>query len=204
MRSLHRLSPVLVICTVFMLGMFAGCGSSDDPVVVTPPVVETPNGGYFEVFADMGGADCNLQDPGTGTVSYYILHMGTEGATAAEFEVEFVGFSPVVGMTSPFQTAIINQQAGTFTLAYGACMPSPVHVATLTFSGSRVAAPACASVRIVPDPISGRIGVVDCDQNYLEATSLVSHFNNDGNCPCAGMNSPASQDWPKIKNIFQD
>ncbi|MBI4720438.1 MAG: hypothetical protein HY770_04295 [Chitinivibrionia bacterium] len=201
MRSLRHLRPVLVICTVVMLGMFAGCGNNDDPVIVNPPAV--PSGGYFAVYADMGGSDCNLQDPGTGIVTYYVVHMGMEGATAAEFEVQFDGFTgTMTGMTSPFQTAMIDPQEGSFTLAYGACTPLPAHVATLRFN-STSATPACATARIVPHPVSGRIGVVDCSQNYLDATGKVSYFNNDGNCPCSVPSVPGS-DWTKIRNIREE
>jgi hypothetical protein len=203
MSSLHRLSPVLVICMVFMLGMFVGCGNSDNPVSTNPPEPQLPTGGYFGVYADVGGTDCNLQDPGTGIVTYYIVHMGMQGATAAEFEVQFNGFTgTLVGATSPFQTAMIDPQEGSFTIAYGACLPSPAHVATLRFN-STSASPACASVSIVPHPISGRIGVVDCNQNYIDATGKTSYFNNDGTCPCSVPTIPGS-DWTKIRTIFEE
>lgn len=201
MRSLLRLSPILVIC--LMLGVFMGCGSDSDPVVVDPPVVEPelPSGGTFGVFADVNGHDCNLQDPGTGIVTYYIVHTGTEGATAAEFQIEFTGFTgTMLSASSPFPTTIGDPMNG-MSLAYGACMPGPAHVATVRFT-STSASPACASVTVVPHPISGQIGVVDCDGNLLVGTGKVSYFNNDGNCPCSFSSTPGGGNETKIKNIY--
>lgn len=201
MRSLLRLSPVLVIC--LMLGVFMGCGSDSDPVDVNPPVEpDLPSGGTFGVFADVGGSDCNLQDPGSGIVTYYIVHMNTQGATAAEFQVEMNGFTgTMLSASSPFETVIGNPMTG-ISLAYGACLPGPTVVATMRFT-STSASPACASVTVVPHPISGQIGVVDCDGNLLVGTGKTSYFNNDGSCPCSIPSTPGT-DMGKVRDIHSE
>jgi hypothetical protein len=185
-----------------MLGIFMGCGNDSDPVVITPVEPALPTGGTFGVYTDVGGTDCNLQDPGTGVVTYYIVHMGTEGATAAEFQVEFNGFTgTMLSASSPFQTVIGDPMTG-MSLAYGACLPGPALVATVRFT-STSASPACASVTVVPHPISGQIGVVDCDGRLLVGNGKTSYFNNDGSCPCSIPSTPGT-DQGKIKNIYSD
>jgi len=206
MRSLRHLYPVLFISMVFMLSIFTGCKEDVSPVQSNnnnPPEEEQlPPLGTIGVYADQNGTDCNLQDSG-GLMTFYIVHKGMNGATAAQFKIETNNFNGTyLSMSSPFETVIGDPMNGV-SIGYGACLPGPAHIMTLNFQ-STTPSPACASISIVPHPDFDGIYVVDCDINLHPAQGMVSYINNDGSCPCGPVQSDGSSTWSKIRDFKMD
>jgi hypothetical protein len=201
MRSLRHLYPVILIILVLMLSIFTGC-NSNDPVASNnnPPEEPTPLGS-LGVFADQYGSSCNLQAPG-GQVTYYVVHMGMDGATASEFKVEVPSGMTYSYNSSPFELVIGNDPTvDGVSIAYGACLASPVYVMALHFT-SATPMPACTPIRIVAHPVADAIGAVDCSQNTLPVIGDVTYINSDGSCPCFQSQTPQGGEWQKIRGRF--
>ena len=161
-------------------------------------------GGSIGVFSDTGGASCNLTDAAAGLLSFYVVHVLTPGATAAQFMAPMpacmVGAS-YLSDTGIFPVTIGNSQGGV-AIGYGACLAAPIHVLTINYFGGGTTTP-CCYYGVFPDPnvASGEIEVVDCAENLLFATGGVGIINPDGTCQC---DVPVQDTtWGQIKSMFE-
>jgi len=201
-KSFRKLHLIVPFCLLLVVGIVAGCGD-DSPTTPTNNNQQTWDeaAGWIGVFADQNGTDCSLQDSGPGTVTYYVVQVGSQGATASEFKIETSGFTGVyVGKTSPFPLIIGDDPMTGISIAYGACLTGPIHILSLTYTidGST---PPCSWIRVVPHPVSGDIGTVDCNNDLLSARGLTSYINNDGSCPCS---APATvTTWDRVREVMR-
>ena len=157
--------------------------------------------GAIGVFADPGGADCNLIDNG-GLVQIYINHVHSDGATAAQFMLVPPAGWVHLGDTWNF-TTVIGTSLGGVSVAYGGCFSGNIALGLVNFFGSF--APACTLVEIVADPLapSGFIEGVDCALPAVKffPTGGSAVVNNDGSCDC---NVPVHDTtWGGVKALYQ-
>jgi|GEM_PF-2165130 len=196
-RKLHLIVPV---CMIFAAALLAGCGS-DSPTSTGNNNQQTWDdaAGWIGVFADQNGTDCGLQDSGTGTVTYYVVHGGSQGATAGEFKIETSGFTGVsMGHVSPFPAVLGNDPEMGISIAYGACYSGAIEVLSVTYATSGTT-PACSSIKIVAHPNNG-LNMVDCGNNLLTPRGLTSYVNTDGSCPCAA--PVVVSQWDRVRNVM--
>lgn len=168
-------------------------------------VAQTANGGMIGVYADPGGADCNLVDAIPGLCTYYVMHMYAPAVTASQFMIVSEHLGIFLSEISPF-FVVIGTSATGIQIAYGACLASPIHILTLNYFCQGITPP-CATMSVVGHPTAEPPGLfaADCDYNLVRACGLTSPINGDGSCPCvddlpSGV-EPAT--WGHVKAMFR-
>ncbi|UCH83871.1 MAG: BACON domain-containing protein [Candidatus Latescibacterota bacterium] len=146
--------------------------------------------GSICLFSDTQGTDCTISDVAPGLIQVHVVHMGTTGATAAEFSapVPDCMYSVYLGDMSPFPLIIGTSQEG-ISIAYGECLSSPIHVLTMNIFGQGMSLPDCPFV-VLPHPNEGAIYVVDCDQIKLTAEGGITYVNSTLPCACGMLPDP--------------
>jgi hypothetical protein len=117
-------------CILLIFGFFVGCSDDDTTTVPTTPQ-QPPLAGSMGVYADAAGTNSNVTDTG-GTVTLYVVHKVTEGATACAFRIEAPDGWTLVSTDSPFELTI-GEIVGGISIAYGRCLTGTIHVLTLMY-----------------------------------------------------------------------
>ncbi|UCH82750.1 MAG: hypothetical protein JSW50_09735 [Candidatus Latescibacterota bacterium] len=160
--------------------------------------------GSIGVFEDNTGADCSMEDRMAGLFVVHVVHVNTSGATASTFAAEDgPGFTGVwLSDTTPYPL-VVGYSHGPMGLSqgYGACLTSPIHIASMNYFGYGTSA-ACSWIRVVPpaEAASGQIDVVDCNNSVVYATGGTLIVNPTDDCVC---DVPADNlTWGAIKAMF--
>jgi hypothetical protein len=137
--------------------------------------------GALCIFSDAGGTECNIVDNG-GMVQVYIVHAYADGAKAVQFKLDVsdAGWTHLSDSWN-FQVAIGTSINGV-SVAYGACLTSPIVVGSVSFAGA--SAPEGAAIRIVPDPTAEYVQVVDCEERTLYGAGGTAYVNSAQPCVC--------------------
>ena len=158
--------------------------------------------GAIVLAGDPEGVDCNLNDSTAGMCSYYVVHVGTPGATASQFSAPapscFTG--AWLSDTVVFPVTVGDSQNGV-SIGYGPCTPGPIHVLTINFFCQGMTPICCYySVKPHPEVLSGNVEVVDCANSLLEAKGGFGIVNSTSECECG----PPTRDstWGRVKSIF--
>ena len=162
-------------------------------------------GGSIGAFGDPGGTDCNLYDAAPGLMSVYIVHMNTAGATASQFYAPtpacFLG-ATYLSDSPAFPVAIGSSQTG-IAIAYGACLPSPIHVLTIQFFGQGLT-PECCWFKPEPHPSSSEEFLLekwDCDGVLQDEYPGWAIINPDLRTYCGTPSGNTT--WGAIKVLYQ-
>jgi hypothetical protein len=161
-------------------------------------------GGSIGLFSDLQGTDCNLWDvvPGLGT--YYVVHTGHQGATAAQFMARKPAclLATYLSDSAVHPVTIGNSQTGV-AVNYGFCYYPPTLVLTINFFCQGLTGQ-CCTYRVSPDPRvpSGQIEVADCAFNIWYAAGNCAVVNPNASCPCWA--TPAEKTtWGRVKAQYQ-
>ena len=173
-------------------------------VCVSGLAVGQPNPGSIGIFTDQLATDCNIIDGSMGLKSVYIIHVGTNGATASmwKLDVDPGVTMQYVGETSPFQTIIGDTQNG-ISIAYASCLSGQFLVATVNYFAQGTST-ACAYMSIVPNPAapSGNVEIVNCSfQKHELPKGGQAIVNPDGTCQCNVGTQTTS--WGSIKSLYR-
>ncbi len=149
--------------------------------------------GSIGIFADPQGLNCDLADtPPAGLKMYYVVHVYTTGATAAQFSAPkpHCMTGTWLSDTNVFPVVVGNTQTG-ISVGYGACKVSPIHVLTMNFFAMGTT-PSCCLYWACPDPYnpSHQIEVSDCSFFVRYATGGVGVINATPVCSCSWCASP--------------
>ena len=160
-------------------------------------------GGWIALFSDANGLDCDLHDNTPGLCTYYVLHIGTPGATASQFAAPRPSchMGAYLSDTAVFPVTIGNSQTGV-AIGYGACFASPIHILSISFFCQGLT-PECCFYDVVPDPNvpSGQIEVVDCNENLSYGLGGTSPVNPNEWCCC--MCTPVEDStWGRVKSLY--
>ncbi|MFQ5510392.1 MAG: hypothetical protein ACE5EO_00960 [Candidatus Krumholzibacteriia bacterium] len=171
-------------------------------ILVVVPAVVFAQAGQIGLFADPGGADCNLMDTSPGPITVYVVLIDHGGAGACDFSVRpgpgfnasFVSDTPVVG------TIFGTSQTGV-SIILGACLTEPTHVLTINYNGFGVSS-TCSSLDIGDNvnvtPPSPSITTCVGAKNLVPGKSMF--VNPDASCTCA---VPVEQTtWGHIKSLY--
>jgi hypothetical protein len=159
--------------------------------------------GTIGIYGDPGGTLCELEDATPGLCSYYVVHVLTPGATAAQFSAPapacFAG--PYLSDTAVFPVTIGSSQTGV-AIGYGTCVVGPAHILTINYFCQGLTGN-CCEYAILADPNvpSGEIEVVDCTSGLLFANGGHAVVNADGTCDCT--NASEESTWGKVKSLFE-
>ena len=159
--------------------------------------------GSIGIFGDAAGTDCNLADVVPGLTPYYIVHVNAV-ATASQFSAPTPAcyLGTYLSDGAVFPVTIGNSQTGV-AIGYGLCQAGNVHVLTINFFTNGLTGP-CCYYPILPDPVvtSGKIEVVDCNNNLLFASGGEGIVNADGSCQC---DVPVEDStWGQVKALYSE
>jgi hypothetical protein len=159
--------------------------------------------GYIGLFADPGGTQCSVSDPGVGEVNVYVIHQGTLGAAASQWRVVSGGGFAMAYAGETWAYPVVGDTRGGASVSYGSCLGAPNLLCTITFL-TLGASPPCSYLEVVPDPASagGTIEVVDCASSRLSAPGGRLYVNPNESCPCGQANAVTATDWGRIKAMF--
>lgn len=152
----------------------------------------------LHIYSDAALTDSNLIDDSPRIVNLYVVERGTfRGATGVRFAVEGgPGFTGVwlsdatthfkVG-TSPIDIAV----------AYGACIPPPIVVITMTYELFGTSSP-CSELRVVPPACCSGVVAPDVECSFTEG-QITDLRSLRVNCPVA--TEPTT--WGKVKALYR-
>jgi hypothetical protein len=165
-----------------------------------------PGAGTIGLFADPQAASCNLFDQSAGLMTFYVVHVLTSGAAAAQFGAPIPSCmtgASYLGESSPFGAVIGNSQTGV-AIGYGACLSGPIHLLTIRLFVQGLSEPCCL-YPVIPALGYGdtKVWMVDCDENELEAASAYAVVNPIGACQCSSVKTEDAT-WGKIKSLYSD
>jgi hypothetical protein len=163
--------------------------------------------GSIGVFADPGGAVCDLVDF-PGLVVIYVVHVYTPGATGSQFSLTENHLMTYLAETVTAPYLKIGTCAGPAgfgcAIAYGGCYASPNMMLMVQYFGNGITPP-CGTIQVDVDYTAAIPGmyVSDCADppNLLTGTGGTAFINNDGSCPC---NIPVEEtSWGQIKSLYK-
>ncbi|UCH84114.1 MAG: hypothetical protein JSW50_00030 [Candidatus Latescibacterota bacterium] len=160
--------------------------------------------GVIGITADQGGTDCNLLDTVPGAlVSYYVQHLRTAGATAAQFSAPMPAcmIGAVWISDVPIGPSVGNSQIG-IAIGYGGCFASPILILTINYFAFGATTPCCPYYPS-PDPATGLIEMVDCAHFKMPAGAQCAMINPDVTCLCAATPTETST-WGKVKALYSE
>jgi hypothetical protein len=181
-------------------------------VMVLGATMAFAQGGYVGIFnSPVPGPNpldnCHLPDNVAGLCSYYVIHMGTPGATATQFSAPQPACMLAVFLsdTAVYPVTIGGSQGGV-AIGYGACIGSPNNVLIINYF-CQALTPPCCEYPILPDPNvpSGSIEVVDCLNNLITGVGSQSGWiNGDSSCPCEEPVATEETTWGKVKALYSE
>jgi hypothetical protein len=161
-------------------------------------------GGSIGLFADPGGANCNIADAAPGLCNVYVVHVLGPAVSASEFGISaptcllagFLSYTPMFAVDIAFNPAMPLEGRS---VGYGGCLASPVHISTLGYFCQALTGPCCLQT-VIPHLGTGVINAVDCDSNLLAATGGAAIWNSNSTCTC---NVAAHEStWGGVKEMF--
>lgn len=161
-------------------------------------------GGAVGIFANLEATDCNLFDQAPGVMTFYIVHVLTAGALAAQFAAPMPSCmtgAAYLGETSPFNIVLGNTQTGV-TVAYGRCLGGPIHLLTVFYLVQGMSQ-ACCEFPVVADPRvpSGQIEVPSCGFVLNYGAGAHAIVNPTPTCACGSV--PVEETtWGHIKAMY--
>jgi len=156
-------------------------------LVVSAPGLAFGQGGYIGLYSDAAYTSCLYVDANAALVPVYVVHKGTAGATASRFKViSLGGFNMTFvgdGRISGFVYSGSLQEG--MCIEYGECLASDILLMTVNYFAMGIS-PSCSGLRVVPDIAapSGKIEMMDCAGNVLEAWGSEFWVNSNGSCDC--------------------
>lgn len=161
--------------------------------------------GAIGLYRDPGGTICSFEDKSPGVAAFYVVHVGTGGATACQYAAPKPGClaATFLSDTNVFPVTIGGSQNGV-SIGYGTCRSGPVHVQTINYFMQGLTQ-ACCRYYVVPDPNagSGTINIVDCATTEMAASTIRSVINPTAGCPC-GEPTAEESTWGQVKNLYEE
>ena len=172
-------------------------------VLVLGATMAFAQNGSIGVFADNTGTSCSL--PGSGTVSYYFVHVNAIGATASQWAAPKPACLTGTRLADipVFAVNFGTSEAG-ITVGYGTCSVGTFHILTALYSVT--SAENCCYFSVIPDPNleSGKIEIPECapDFNMSYGTSGQGIINSGLTCDC---NVPTEDTtWGQVKALYTE
>lgn len=159
--------------------------------------------GAIGIFRDPAGTVCYLDDKSAGVVPYYVVHVGTGGATGCQYSAPRPDCMSATHLsdTNVFPVTLGNSQTG-MSVGYGSCRTEPIHVQTISYFTQGLT-PACCRYYVLPHPNaeSGKIDVVDCYFTTLSGSTIRAVINATSACPC-GEPTAEESTWGGVKTLY--
>jgi hypothetical protein len=168
--------------------------------------IGVPGAGTIGVFGDPEATTCNLFDQAPGLMTFYVVHVLTAEASAAQFAAPVPSCmtgAAYLGEASPFGVVIGNSQTG-MSIGYGSCRSGPILLLTVRLFAQGLSEPCCL-YPVVPDLLHSEpsIWMVDCHSHMLAVASAYAVVNPSGACQCSSVKTEEAT-WGKIKSMYSN
>ena len=161
--------------------------------------------GAIGLFRDPAGTICSFEDKSPGVVPFYVVQIGTGGATACQYSAPKPDClaATFLSDTNVFPVTIGSSQSGV-SIGYGTCRTGSIHVQTISYFTQGLT-PACCRYYVRPDPNapSGTIDTVDCATTILPASTIRTVINPTAGCPC-GEPTAEESTWGQVKTLYNE
>ena len=152
----------------------------------------------LQIFSDAALTESSINDDAPRIVTLYVVESGSfTGATGSRFSTEpNAGFTGVwLGDDSQFAT--FGSSPTDVGIGYGACIPPPILVLTMTYELFGTSAP-CSGLRIAPPDGSIWVVAPDVDCSFMEG--IITDLGTlQVNCPTA--TQPTT--WGRVKALYR-
>jgi len=152
----------------------------------------------LKIFSDAALTESSLDDNTPGIVSFYVVHSGTVGATAARFSTKASpGFTGVwLSDASSFTT--VGTSPIDISIGYGVCDFSPLLILTMSYQMFGTSSP-CSDLHIAP--ANGQPCVIGGDMGCFFVEGCIQDLGSiHVNCPVA--TEPAT--WGRVKALYRN
>jgi len=161
-------------------------------------------GGSIGLFADPGGANCNIVDAAPGLCNVYVVHVLGPAVSASEFGISapgcilasFLSYTPLFAVDIAFNALAPLEGRS---IGYGVCQASPLNVSILGYFCQALTGPCCLQ-SVIPHLGTGVISAVDCSSNLLPATGGSAIWNSNTTCTCNVATREST--WGGVKEMF--
>ena len=195
-QSRSKPPPRLLRLCLLVLGAMAVLAVSQPDTVIA-------QGATIGIYTDQSGTSCSFSGNAPGTFTAYVVCRPTlAGLKAVEFAAPLPSCLGAVieeEITPVGALAIGSVETG-ISIVLAQCSALPTVVLKVIYSRSGSTTP-CCEYPVVPDPGPGILSIVDCWGYEVPTTGVISHFNADASCPCAGNSQPSMPENP-IPNDF--
>jgi len=163
-------------------------------------LASSANAGFWElhIYSDTALTDSTIHDNVPSIVNLYVVEAGSfSGATGARFSTEpSAGFTGVwLGDVPSFFT--VGNTPTDFAVAYGACLPPPILVVTMTYQLFGTSTP-CSELRIAP--ADGQQLVIAPDVDCFFTEGVITDLGSlRVSCPVA----TESTTWGQVKALYR-
>jgi hypothetical protein len=160
--------------------------------------------GQIALFSDPGGGNCNITDAPT-EIQVHVVHVNYSGEVGQiSFAVESgPGFTGTwLSDTQIFPAGTFNFSFNGVFIAYGGCLPAPVHALTINYMTFGTSAE-CSTIDVVANfndtPPSPSSLICPSGQKIAVQGKPIT-VNPDGTCDCTV--PVRASTWGKIKAIY--
>jgi hypothetical protein len=159
-------------------------------------------GGSIGLYKDTAGTDCWLNDTTSGLTPYYVVHLNTTAASAAEFSAPKPAcvMATFLSDAAVYPVTVGGSQTGV-SIGYGSCKAAPIHILTLNFFTMGMT-PQCCLYPVLPHPVNGGPWMVDCSNNQLPAAARIAVVNGNLTCTCEIVPTEETT-WGGVKALYE-
>lgn len=156
---------------------------------------------YWElrIYSDASLTDSSIDDGAPRIVNLYVVEKGTfPGATGSRFSIKpSAGFTGV-WLSDASSFLPFGQSPTDLSVVYGACIPPPILVVTMTYQLFGTSAP-CSELHVAP--ADGQKWVVAPDVGCFFTEDIITDLGRlEVNCPVA--TEPTT--WGKVKALYRN
>ncbi len=170
--------------------------------VVMLPSLAAAQQGILVLSSDPVMLNVVVDDHAPGTTSVYVMHLGTNGSTAAAFSyLEYPGVTMVRtgDGPAPGMLAVGDLYTG-IEVSYMECKVGTFPIYRIDYQTFGTSAP-CSFLQVGPHPTYAAVRVIDCvggitDQPYV----IVAVVNPDATC---NPGPTASSTWGRVKALYR-
>ncbi len=198
MLTQSRSKPPPRLLRLFLLGLGAAAIQ-----VGSAPVPALAQGASIGIYSDQSGNICSFSGNSPGTFTAYIVcRPNVNGVTAVEFAApppSCLG-AVIEEEILPIGALAIGSVETGISIVLPQCSMLPTTVLKVIYSRTGSTTP-CCEYPIVADLVPGVLSTVDCAGVEVSTSGVVSHFNADASCPCAGNSQPSMPDNPMPNDL---
>jgi len=161
-------------------------------LLVLAPALVTAQSGSIGLYTDVTGTSCSFSGSEAGPVTAYVVYRpGSSGIRAVEFKAPVPACLGAIHLSdvAPANVLSLGDSQTGVSVTLITCGIAPVSLLEITYYRTGTT-DACCAYPVLPYGSASEIEASDCAFELITATGVVSHFNADVSCACAGNTPP--------------